>query len=103
KLATLAPPNTSWHKALLDMGNAWNKDTAGRLTLTVFASGTQGDESTAIKKMRTDVLQASFLSNVGLAELDDSFAVFSMPFFIENQDEEVAIQTKMTPAIEQRT
>src|SRR5438309_11303837 len=94
RLATLVPANTSWHKALLDMGNAWNKDTAGRVTLTVFPGGQQGDESTAIKKMRTDILQASFLSNVGLAELDEAFNVFSMPFFIDTPDEEAAIEKK---------
>ena len=102
KLSTLVPAGTSWHKALLDMGNAWNKDTAGRVTLTVFAGGQQGDEATAIKKMRTDVLQASFLSNVGLAELDEAFNVFGMPFFIESPDEEAAVEKKLTPVIEQR-
>ncbi len=35
KLATLVPATSPWHKALLDMGNTWNKDTAGRVTLTV--------------------------------------------------------------------
>jgi TRAP-type C4-dicarboxylate transport system substrate-binding protein len=102
KLSTLVPAGTSWHKALLDMGNAWNKDTAGRVTLTVFAGGQQGDEATAIKKMRTDILQASFLSNVGLADLDEAFNVFSMPFFIETPDEEAAVEKKLTPVLEQR-
>jgi TRAP-type C4-dicarboxylate transport system substrate-binding protein len=102
KLSTLVPAGTSWHKALLDMGNAWNKDTAGRVTLTVFPGGQQGDEATAIRKMRTDILQASFLSNVGLAELDEAFNVFSMPFFIETPDEEAAVEKKLTPLIEQR-
>ena len=78
KLATLAPANTSWHKALLDMGNTWNKDTAGRVTLTVYPGGMQGDESTTVKKMRPgiDTLQASFLTAAGLAELDEAFNVF---------------------------
>jgi TRAP-type C4-dicarboxylate transport system substrate-binding protein len=102
KLSTLVPAGTSWHKALLDMGNAWNKDTAGRVTLTVFPGGQQGDEATAIKKMRADILQASFLSNVGLAELDEAFNVFSMPFFIDSPDEEAAIEKRLTPVIEQR-
>jgi TRAP-type C4-dicarboxylate transport system substrate-binding protein len=102
KLSTLVPAGTSWHKALLDMGNSWNKDTAGRVTLTVFPGGQQGDEATAIKKMRTDILQASFLSNVGLAELDEAFNVFSMPFFIDSPDEEAAIEKTLTPVIEQR-
>ncbi len=102
KLSTLVPAGTSWHKALLDMGNAWNKDTGGRVTLTVFPGGQQGDEATAVKKMRTDVMQASFLSSVGLAELDEAFNVLSMPFFIETPEEEAAIEKKLTPVIEQR-
>jgi TRAP-type C4-dicarboxylate transport system substrate-binding protein len=102
KLSTLVPAGTSWHKALLDMGNAWNKDTAGRVTLTVFAGGQQGDEATAVKKMRSDILQASFLSNVGLAELDEAFNVFSTPFFIETPDEEAAVEKRLTPVLEQR-
>src|SRR6185503_20720631 len=75
KLATLAPANTTWHKALLDMGNTWSKDTGGRVTLTVYAGGIQGDEATTIKKMRAgiDTLQASFMSVAGLAELEEGF------------------------------
>src|SRR5262249_56251691 len=102
KLSTLVPAGTSWHKALLDMGSAWNRDTGGRVTLTVFAGGQQGDEATAIKKMRTDVLQASFLSNVRLAELDQSFNVCGMPFFLEPPEEETAVERKLTPVIQQR-
>jgi TRAP-type C4-dicarboxylate transport system substrate-binding protein len=104
KLATLVPANTSWHKALLDMGNTWNKDTAGRVTLTVYPGGIQGDESTVIKKMRPgiDTLQASFLTAAGLAELDESFNVFAMPFFFDNDEEEMAVEKKLTPLLEQK-
>jgi TRAP-type C4-dicarboxylate transport system substrate-binding protein len=102
RLATLAPANTTWHKALLDMGNTWNKDTEGRVTLTVYAGGTQGDETSAIKKMRLDSLQAAFLTPAGLAELDDSFNVLSMPFFLESPDEELAVEKKLTPILDQK-
>jgi TRAP-type C4-dicarboxylate transport system substrate-binding protein len=104
KLATLFPANTSWHKALLDMGAAWSKDTAGRVTLTVYPGGTQGDETTTIKKMRPgiDQLQASFLTAAGLAELDESFNVFMMPFFFESDAEEIAVEKKLTPVLEQK-
>jgi TRAP-type C4-dicarboxylate transport system substrate-binding protein len=102
RLSTLVPAGTSWHNALLEMGNAWNRDTGGRVTLTVFPGGQQGDEATAIKKMRTDVLQASFLSSVGLTDLDEAFNVFGMPFFLETPEEEAAVEKKLTPVIEQR-
>jgi len=104
KLATLFPANTSWHKALLDMGAAWSKDTAGRVTLTVYPGGTQGDESTTIKKMRPgiDQLQASFLTAAGLADLDEAFNAFVMPFFFESDAEEIAVEKKLTPVLEQK-
>jgi len=104
KLATLAPANTSWHKALLDMGSTWSKDTAGQVTLTVYAGGIQGDEATTIKKMRPgiDTLQAAFLTAGGLSELDEAFNVFGMPFFFESDDEELAVEKKLTPVLEQK-
>jgi TRAP-type C4-dicarboxylate transport system substrate-binding protein len=104
KLATLAPANTSWHKALLDMGAAWSKETQGRVTLTVYPGGTQGDEETTLKKMRPgiDQLQAAFLTSAGLAELDEAFNVFSMPFFFESDEEEQAVERKLTPILDQR-
>ena len=104
KLATLVPANMSWHKALLDMGAAWNRDTQGRVTLTIYPGGTQGDESTMIRKMRPgiDTLQASFLTAAGLAELDEAFNVFTMPFFFENDAEELAVEKKLTPVLEQK-
>jgi TRAP-type C4-dicarboxylate transport system substrate-binding protein len=104
RLATLAPANTTWHKALLDMGGAWNKDTQGRVTLTVYAGGIQGDEATTIKKMRPgiDTLQAAFLTAGGLSELDDAFNVFGIPFFFESDEEELAVEKKLTPVLEQK-
>jgi TRAP-type C4-dicarboxylate transport system substrate-binding protein len=104
KLGTLAPANTTWHKALLDMGNAWSKDTEGRVTLTVYAGGIQGDEATIVKKMRAgiDTLQASFMTVAGLAELDEGFNVFSMPFFLESDEEELAVEKKLTPVLDQK-
>jgi TRAP-type C4-dicarboxylate transport system substrate-binding protein len=104
KLATLAPANTTWHKALLDMGNTWSKDTQGRVTLTIYAGGTQGDEETIIRKMRPgiDTFQAAFLTVAGLAEMDESFNVFSMPFFFESDAEEIEIEKKLTPLFEQK-
>ena len=104
KLATLVPTGTTWHTALLDMGNTWRKTTDGRVTLTVYPDGGQGDESTTVRKMRPglETLQAGFLTAAGLAELDETFNVFAMPFFFETDEEEAAVERKLTPLFEQR-
>ena len=104
KLATLAPVNTTWHKALLDMGETWNKTTEGRVKLQVYAGGTQGDEASTLRMMRPGVetLQAGLYTSGGLALIDDAFNVMGMPFFFETDEEELAVQTKLTPVLEQR-
>lgn len=104
KLATLAPANTSWHKALLDMGDTWTKTTEGRVKLIVYAGGTQGDEPSALRMMRpgVDTLQAGLFTAGGLAQLDEGFNALAMPFFFESDEEELAVQNKISPILEQR-
>ena len=104
KLATLAPANTTWHKALQDMGDAWMKTTEGRVKLVVYAGGSQGDESSALKMMRpgVDTLQAGLFTAGGLAQLDEGFNALAMPFFFESDEEELAVQNKISPILEQR-
>jgi TRAP-type transport system periplasmic protein len=103
KLGTQAPTNSMWHKALLDMGAVWSKATEKRVTLQVYPDGRAGDEATTIRKMRpaVDSLQAGLLTIGGLAEIDDAFNVLGMPFFFETDDEELAVQTKLEPRLEQ--
>ena len=86
KLATFAPANSAWHKALLDMGAAWSTSTSGRVTLRVYPGGTLGTEASTVKMMSPSVgeLQAALLLPPGLARIDDAVDVFGMPFFLEN-------------------
>jgi TRAP-type transport system periplasmic protein len=103
KLGTQAPTNSTWHKALLDMGSAWTKATGGRVKLTVYADGRAGDEPTTVRKMRpaVDSLQAALLTAGGLAQIDDAFNVFGMPFFFESDEEQMAVQKRLEPRLEE--
>src|SRR6185436_587374 len=49
-----------------------------------------------------EALGAGFLTAAGLAELDEAFNVFAMPFFFESDEEEMAVEKKLTPVLEQR-
>jgi TRAP-type C4-dicarboxylate transport system substrate-binding protein len=104
RLATAAPVNSSWHKALQDMGAEWAAKTGGRLKLTIYAGGTQGDEPSTIRMMRpgVDQLQANLLMVAGLAQIDDAFNVFGMPFFFQSDEEARHVQQRLTPVIEKR-
>jgi len=101
RLATLAPDNSPWTSALRSMGSAWEKTTDRRVRLTVYA-GTIPSESSAIARMAVDGLQAATLMVAGLAEIDDAFNIFGVPFFFESDAELAHVQQQLTPLIQQR-
>ena len=102
KLASIVPTGSVWDKELARLAQEWSQATAGRVTLTVFTGGSQGDEPTVLRKMRLDALQAASLTGVGLAGLDPAFNVFSLPFFFESYDELNAVIDAMTPELRRR-
>lgn len=102
KLATIVPDGSIWDKQLKQMAVEWKQVTGDRVSLTVFSGGSQGDESTVLRKMRLDALQAASLTVVGLASLDPAFNAFNLPFFFESYDELNAVVEKLTPLLKQR-
>jgi TRAP-type C4-dicarboxylate transport system substrate-binding protein len=104
RLATVVPSGSTWHKALLDLGADWTAKTGGRVKLTVYPGGTQGDEPSTIRMMRpgVDQLQGALLTAPGLAQIDPAFDVFGMPFFFKDDAEAYAVLQKLAPTLESR-
>jgi TRAP-type C4-dicarboxylate transport system substrate-binding protein len=102
RLATILPDGSVWDRNLKQMGSEWSQATGGRVALTVYGGGSQGDESSVIRKMRLNSLQAASLTVVGLGSIDGSFNVFNMPFFFDSYDELHAVVAALTPTLRQR-
>lgn len=104
KLATVAPTGSFWHKAILDLGAGWSQATSGRVTLTVYPNGVLGNEAAVVRMMRPDHdnLQAALLTSAGLTGIDDAFNALVMPFFVENDTEQLAMQQALAPILERR-
>jgi TRAP-type transport system periplasmic protein len=102
KLASIVPQGSIWDKNLKQMGDEWKEATGGRITVSVFSGGTQGDEQTVLRKMRLDAIQAAAFSNVGLGSIDSSFNVFDIPFFFDSYDELNYVTEKLTPVLRKR-
>ena len=98
RLATLAPENSPWTSALRRWAPRGRKRPSKRVQLTVYA-GTIPSESSAIARMAVDGLQAATLMAAGLAEIDEAFNVFGIPFFFESDAELAHVQQKLTPMI----
>jgi TRAP-type C4-dicarboxylate transport system substrate-binding protein len=102
KLATVVPEGSVWDKSLKQMGEEWKQATGGKVVVTVYGGGSQGDEPTVLRKMRLDALQAAAFTAVGLGTIDSSFNVFDIPFFFESYDELNYVTEKLTPAIKKK-
>jgi TRAP-type C4-dicarboxylate transport system substrate-binding protein len=102
KLASVVPEISIWANSLRQMSTEVSQQTGGRVTLTVFLGGSQGDESTVLRKMRLDALQAAALTGVGLGSIDSAFNVFDVPFFFESYDELNAVTAALTPTLSKR-
>jgi len=104
RLSTVAPAGTTWDAALKDMGAAWSKATEGRVTLRVTGGGAQGSEGTVLKNMRPEVntVDAALLTATGLADIDNAFNVFAIPFFFQSDDEELFVRDKLEPVLAKR-
>jgi TRAP-type C4-dicarboxylate transport system substrate-binding protein len=102
RLATFAPANTTWHRALIDLGSSAEKSTDGRVRLRVFAGGTQGPESSVISLMRVGQLNSALLMPGGLALIDQSANVLGLPFFIRTDAELDHLLNTVGPEVAKR-
>jgi len=102
KLASVVPEISIWANSLRQMATEVSQQTGGRVALTVFLGGSQGDEPTVLRKMRLDALQAAALTGIGLGSIDSAFNVFDVPFFFESYDELNAVTAALTPTLAKR-
>jgi TRAP-type C4-dicarboxylate transport system substrate-binding protein len=102
KLASFAPEGSIWDKGLRQMGDEVRRETAGRVSLTVFAGGQQGEESSVVSKMRLGALQGAALTVLGLAHVDPAFNVFAIPFFYGSYEELERVRVALEPELEKR-
>ncbi|MFQ6676577.1 MAG: TRAP transporter substrate-binding protein DctP, partial [Fidelibacterota bacterium] len=99
KLATLAPRGSSWHQLLMEMGQQWERETKGELTLRIYAGGVAGDESDMIRKMNIGQIHAAVVSVEGLTGISPSINVFYIPLLVKSFDQLEAIQGELVPVV----
>jgi TRAP-type C4-dicarboxylate transport system substrate-binding protein len=101
KLATLVPKGSSYHKALLAMGETWKAGPDGGAPVTVYPDGTMGGEADMVRRMRAGQLQAALISVTGLREIDPSVtALQNLPMLFDSLDEAAAVRAKLLPRLE---
>jgi TRAP-type transport system periplasmic protein len=101
RLGTPAPSGSSYHTALIEMGQKWRDASGGNIKLIIYADRTQGSEATMVKSMRGNILQAGALTVVGLSKIDDSVGGFSfVPLAYKSWEEYDYVVEKLSPRLD---
>ena len=88
RLATLAPRGTTFHKTVMEMGDAWKKSSNGKVTFTFYTDGQMGSEADMVRRMRAGQIQAAMLTVGGLQSIEESVtALQNMPLVFRDYDE----------------
>ncbi len=101
KLATLVPKGSSYHKALVAMGEAWKAGPDGGARVTIFPDGTMGGEADMVRRMRAGQIQAALISVSGLREIDPSVtALQNLPLVFDSLEEAAVVRAALLPRLE---
>jgi len=100
RVATVAPPGTSFHRHLEDLGQLWAKAPGAEIRLNPFP-GTQGGEPQIVRRMRVNQLQGAMLTAVGLSQIDESVTALQLlPGEFQNWEEVDYVRTQLEPLLE---
>lgn len=102
KLGTLAPEGSPWHEILVDIAEGWKADSAGKLSVRIYAGGPD-DEAAIIRKMRIGQLQIAALSGQGLSEITPDIQGLQMPMMFESYEELDYVRDRIAPKLEALT
>ncbi len=79
RIASLAPPGSSFVKVLKAWSRTLEKETEGRVELRVFSGGSEGDDRDLIRKIKTGKLDAAGVATTGLSLIAPEVQVLTAP------------------------
>jgi TRAP-type C4-dicarboxylate transport system substrate-binding protein len=101
RLGTLAPTGSSFHAAVVEMGQKWRDASGGKVKLTIYPDGTQGGDADMVRLMRASVLTAGLFTVVGLSEIDRAVGGLSfLPLTFRSWEEYDYAVENLSPRLE---
>lgn len=100
KVGTLAPEGTPWYESLQEINIKWRKASGGKVGLTIFGGGVQGDEPDMIRKMRIGQLHMGAFTTVGLETISKEMSALWIPLLFKDYDELDYVRAKLQPRLD---
>ena len=79
RIASLAPPGSSFVKVLKAWSRTLEKETEGRVSLRVFSGGSEGSDRDLIKRVKAGKLDAAGVATTGLSMIAPELQVLTAP------------------------
>jgi len=100
KIGTIAPEGSTWHKALVEMGQKWTEASGGQVKVKIYPGGVAGDEGAMVTKMRIGQLNSAAISAVGLHDITPEPQALAVPELIRSYGELDYVMGKVGPELE---
>ena len=95
RIASLAPPGSSFVKVLKAWSRTLQKETEGRVELRVFSGGSDGSDRDLIKRINAGKLDAAGVATTGLSMIAKELQVLSAPGLLTNDEQLDRVREKL--------
>ena len=96
KFASLAPKGSAWDLSIRETDEKWRAASGGTVRMRIF-SGTLGDESDIMRRMRIGQIDAATVTMAALSTIDPALSAMNIPMAFASDDELDYVWRRMMP------
>jgi TRAP-type C4-dicarboxylate transport system substrate-binding protein len=95
RIASLAPPGSSFVKVLKAWSRTLQKETEGRVELRVFSGSSEGSDRDLVERMKAGKLDAAGVATTGLAMIAPELQVLTAPGLLTEDEQLDRVRDKL--------
>jgi TRAP-type C4-dicarboxylate transport system substrate-binding protein len=99
KIATIAPDGTTWMLEMREGAERIARRTDGRVKFRFYPGGVMGNDKSVLRKLRIGQLQGGAITGGGLALIDPTTTIYSLPFTFRSEGEIDYARARMDPVL----
>ncbi len=102
KIASIAPENSPYGRALQRLAGEWQKISNGKVKVRLYHNGIVGDQSDILRKIRIGQIQGGIFTNAGVSGIVREALSVSVPFLIRTDAEFRYVMNGLRPILDKR-
>jgi TRAP-type C4-dicarboxylate transport system substrate-binding protein len=95
KIATIAPENSSWMKAMREGAADIETRTDGRVKVKLYGGGVMGNDRKVLRKIRIGQLHGASFTASGLGDVYNDIHIYGLPLLFNSQEEVDYVRARM--------